>query len=64
MIAEFVEQMNKGGELQEWSVALVAEGKKASIGYDLSPHVFVDTFSSRGDTGGEGRWRPYRIEPY
>ena len=56
VIAEFVEQMNKGGELQEWSVALVAEGKKASIGYDFSRHVFVDTFPSRGDKQVEGRY--------
>jgi len=56
VIAEFVEQMNKGGELQEWSVALVAEGKKASIGYDFSRHVFVDTFPARGDKQVEGRY--------
>jgi hypothetical protein len=56
VMAEFVGQMNSVGELQKWSVALLAEGRKAPAGYEFSPVVSVDSFPSRGDTGVEGRW--------
>jgi hypothetical protein len=51
VMAEFVEQMNSVGELQKWTVALLAEGRKAPACYEFSPVVSVDSFPSRGDTG-------------
>jgi hypothetical protein len=56
VMAEFVERMNKIGELQKWTVALLAEGRKAPTGYAFSPFVSVDSFPSRGDIGVEGRY--------
>jgi hypothetical protein len=56
VMAEFVERMNKMGELQEWTVALMAEGKSAPKSYAFSTVVSVDSFPSRGDTGVEGRY--------
>ena len=55
-MAEFVEQMNAVGELKKWTVALVAEGRKGASAYEFSPSVSVDSFPSRGDTGGGGRY--------
>ena len=48
-MAEFIEQMSKGGELKDWTIALLAEGKKSSSEYVFSPSVSVDSFPSRGD---------------
>ena len=56
VMAEFVEQMNAVGELQEWTVALVAEGRKGASAYVFSPSVSVDSFPARGDTGVGGRY--------
>ena len=56
VMAEFIEQMNKGGELREWTVALLAEGRKATSEYVFSPSVSVDSFPSRGDKRVEGRY--------
>lgn len=56
VMAEFVEQMNVAGELEEWTVALVAEGRKSAATYEFSPSVSVDSFPSRGDTGAGGRY--------
>ena len=56
VMAEFVEQMNNVGELEKWTVALLAEGKKAPFDFEFSPYVSVDSFPSRGDTRVEGRY--------
>lgn len=56
VMAEFVEQMNAVGELRNWTVALVAEGRKGSSTYEFSPYVSVDSFPSRGDTAAGGRY--------
>ena len=47
VMAEFVEQMNSVGELQKWTVALLAEGRKAPACYEFSPVVSVDSFPTQ-----------------
>jgi hypothetical protein len=56
VMAEFIEQMTKSGELMEWTVALLAEGKKSLSAHVFSPSVTVDSFPSRGDKRVEGRY--------
>ena len=56
VMAEFIEQMNACGELDKWSVALIAEGKLGSRRHTFSPHAVVDTFPSRSDKEHGGRY--------
>jgi len=55
VMAEFIEQMNKCGELENWTVALLAEAKDTSKEYQFSPHVSVDRFPYRTATPADGR---------
>jgi hypothetical protein len=48
VIAEFIEQMNGVGELSEWTIAVVAEGRKGTTAYEFSPSVSIDSFPARG----------------
>jgi len=56
VIADFVAKMNDIGELLDWTVALLAEGREGSKPYSFSPSVSVKTFPSRGDTGVKDRY--------
>ncbi|WP_431025472.1 Z1 domain-containing protein [Halomonas sp. H5] len=55
VIADFVSQMNQVGELHEWTVALLAEGKTGES-FDFSPFVTVSSLPSRTDKGVSGRY--------
>lgn len=55
VIADFVSQMNQAGELHEWTVALLAEGKTGES-FDFSPVVTVSSLPSRTDKGVSGRY--------
>ncbi len=55
VLVDFISQMNQAGELHEWTVALLAEGKPG-FSFDFSPAVSVSTFPSRSDKGVSGRY--------
>jgi hypothetical protein len=56
VLAEFIEQMNKVDELNDWTVALMAEGKNSDTSYQFSPMVSVKSFPSRNGTCSGGSY--------
>lgn len=56
VMAEFIEKMNQRGELEFWTVALVAEGEKAAHSHTFANGIRVDTMPSRGDRKVSGRY--------
>ncbi|MBB3231371.1 Z1 domain-containing protein [Halomonas stenophila] len=55
VIVDFVSQMNQVGELHEWNVAFLAEGKTGEP-FDFSSSVSVSSLPSRTDKGVSGRY--------
>ncbi|MDN0075487.1 Z1 domain-containing protein [Crenobacter sp. SG2303] len=55
VLAEFIGMMNEIGELKEWTIALLAEGRPGQP-HMFSPHATISSFPSRGDNGVPGRY--------
>ena len=55
VLAEFVSRMNEAGELHQWTVALLAEGRPGPK-FDFSSQVSISSFPSRTDSGVIGRY--------
>lgn len=55
VLADFIGRMNEIGELQQWTVALLAEGHPGKP-HQFSNGLEISTFPSRSDTGVAGRY--------
>lgn len=56
ILSEFIKKMNKTGELTEWTVCLLAEGRDREVSYQFTKEINISSMPSRGDTGIDGSY--------